>query len=74
VNASRGDQSGLWAVRQSTERMAAQRFLTVVAAEARRLNRQRRAPEPESGTRAPFAPAEPQAPDRVAPPTTRLSI
>jgi hypothetical protein len=60
--------------RQSAERVAAQRYLRVVAAEARRLSRQLRLPGLLSGIEAPSAPAQRRGVESSALPSTRTSI
>jgi hypothetical protein len=57
---SGSDESGARPTdRQSAKRAATQRYLSVVAAEARRLRRKLRSPDLQSRSRDPYAPAEP---------------
>jgi hypothetical protein len=60
--------------RQSAERVAAQRFLRVVAAEARRLSGQLRLPGLLSGIEAQSLPTERRGVESGASPSTRASI
>lgn len=74
VNVGDADQGALRRDRQSAERIAARRYLGVVAAEARRLRHQLRSPELLSTTEAPSPPAEPRGVEGGASPSTRASI
>ncbi len=70
----RYDPRALRTERESAERVATQRFLRVVAAEARRLSGQLRLPELLFGIEAPSAPTERRGVESGASPSTRTSI